>query len=80
MDGMVIGICLIVILLILVLMIVKIEQYMESVDKQLKALSEHLLRKDDQNAHIRTHNFSLCVCNRCENAVRIRPCGIFYQK
>lgn len=30
MDGMVIGICLIVILLILVLMIVKIEQYMES--------------------------------------------------
>lgn len=51
MDGMVIGICLIVILLILVLMIVKIEQYMESVDKQLKALSGHILRKDDQNDH-----------------------------
>lgn len=51
MDGMVIGICLIVILLILVLMIVKIEQHMESVDKQLKALSEHILRKGDQNDH-----------------------------
>ena len=51
MDGMVIGICLIVILLIIVLMIVKIEQHMESVDKQLQALSEHILRMDDQNAH-----------------------------
>lgn len=49
MDVMVIGICMIVILLTVVLMIVKIEQHMESVDKQLKALSEHILRKDDQN-------------------------------